>query len=108
VGIYSAYLDQGLGSDINALNKERKQQLARISQRRGRDVLVYATDLKPVATPERSLLRYMSNADILPLTDQLANLSGRALDLILETGGASRRLPSRSCDFCAENTTTSR
>lgn len=88
MGIYSEYLDRGLGANIEELNKERKRQLARISQRRGgRDVLVYATDLKPVTTPERVLLRYMSNADILPITDQLANLSGKALDLILETPG---------------------
>jgi ClpP class serine protease len=87
MGIYSEYLDKGLGGDIEALNKERKVQLERISRRRGRDVLVFAADLKPVINQERALLRHVTQADILPITDQLTNLSGSGLDLILETAG---------------------
>src|SRR6185369_8910169 len=87
MGIYSEYLDKGLGGDIEALNKERKVQLERISRRRGRDVLVFAADLKPVINQERALLRHVTQADILPITDQLSNLGGSGLDLILETAG---------------------
>jgi len=40
MGIYSDYLDMNL--PYEDLTKERKKQLARIAQVRGRDILVYA------------------------------------------------------------------
>jgi hypothetical protein len=81
MGIYSEYIDQGPTLDLNA---ERKKQLAQIAQIRKRDVLVYASDSNkaqhgaPVA---------LDNSDLLPITDQLSNLSSKAIDVLLETGG---------------------
>jgi hypothetical protein len=83
MGIYSEYLDQGPSLDLIG---ERKKQLARIAAIRGRDILVYASDSSkarqgaPVA---------IDNSDLLPVTDQITNLSGDALDVLLETGGGS-------------------
>ena len=83
MGIYSEYLDQGPALD---LIKERKKQLSRIAQARERDVLVYASDSSkarqgaPVA---------IDNSDLLPITDQISNLNGSAIDVLLETGGGS-------------------
>src|SRR5438445_2860683 len=83
MGIYSEYLDQGPALDLNA---ERKKQLGRIAQFRRRDVLVYVSDSSkarqgaPVA---------IDNSDILPITDQVSNLNGTSLDVLLETGGGS-------------------
>jgi hypothetical protein len=83
MGAYTEYLDRRM--DFGQLNEERKRQLQRISALRGgRDVLVFAADLnKP--TPAISI----NYADILPIQDQLDNLRGGALDLILETPGGS-------------------
>ena len=83
MGIYSEYLEKLPTLDLNA---ERKSQLARIAKLRQRDVLVYASDSNkarfgaPVA---------LDNSDLLPITDQLSNLSGSSIDVILETGGGS-------------------
>jgi ClpP class serine protease len=83
VGIYSAYLQQGMGfADLEA---ERKKQLRRIEQIRGRDVLVYAANLS-VRVPAPISIEY---ADLLPINDQLANLHGGALGLLIETPGGS-------------------
>ena len=82
MGIYSEYLDQQLG--FPELTNERKRQLERISQIRGRDVLVFAADLNKAQAA--IAIHY---ADLLPISDQLANLKGNALDLILETPGGS-------------------
>jgi ClpP class serine protease len=86
MGIYSEYLDRGMG--FPELAAERKAQLKRVSDlREGRDVLVYAAALNvPVhAGP----LITLNNSDLLAITDQLSNLTGKALDLILETPGGS-------------------
>uniref|UniRef100_UPI000D71E331 SDH family Clp fold serine proteinase n=1 Tax=Geobacillus thermodenitrificans TaxID=33940 RepID=UPI000D71E331 len=67
------------------LNKERKRQLKRISELRGgRDILVYAADLNKNNAPISIVYD-----DLLAINDQLSNLSGDALDLILETPGGS-------------------
>jgi hypothetical protein len=83
VGAYGEYLDRQL--DFQALTEERKKQLRRVSELRGgRDVLVFAADLnKPI--PQTSIIY----SDLLPIGDQLANLAGPSLDLILETPGGS-------------------
>ena len=83
MGFSTEYLDAQLSFD--QVGVERKIQLERISAARGgRDVLVFAADLSkgdaPIALDYR---------DLLPITDQLANLHGTALDLILETPGGS-------------------
>jgi len=83
MGIYSEYLDQQLS--FPDLTAERKKQLRRISElRHGRDVLVSAADLNESKAPIS-----INYNDLLPIRDQLANLKGTALDLILETPGGS-------------------
>lgn len=49
MGIYSEYLERNF--DFDGLAAERKIQLARISELRGRDVLVYAADLEKTGVP---------------------------------------------------------
>jgi len=80
VGIFAEYLERGMS--VPALNVERKKQLARISELRGRDVLVYAADLRKGDAPIAIVYE-----DMLPFTDQLSNLSGKKVDVILETPG---------------------
>jgi ClpP class serine protease len=85
MGFYGEYLNQPLASDFDLLAAERKRQLQAISDLRGgRDVLVFAADLN-----KESPLTSIGYVDILPINDQLANLKGPALDLILETPGGS-------------------
>jgi hypothetical protein len=85
MGIYGDYLNSPLLGNIDALTAERKQQLARISSARGgRDVLVFAADLN-----KDNAAIAIGYADLLPINDQLSNLHGIALDLILETPGGS-------------------
>ena len=85
MGTYSEYLDQPLAGNMELLNAERKKQLRQISKLRGdRDILLFAADLNK-ETPLISI----SYVDILPISDQLANLKGTKLDLILETPGGA-------------------
>ncbi len=83
MGIYSEYLDRGPTLDLQA---ERKKQLSRIAELRTRAILVYASDSSkarqgaPVA---------IDNSDLLAVTDQISNLTGSAIDVLLETGGGS-------------------
>ena len=83
MGIYSEYLQESMNFD--ELEAERKAQLKRIEEIRGRDVLVYAANLSPQLRAPISI----EYADLLPINDQLANLSGDALDLLIETPGGS-------------------
>lgn len=81
MGIYSEYL--ALNLDFNALTKERKSLLSKISNLRGnRDILVYASDLNKNQAPIS-----IDYSDIMPFQDQLANMKGNAIDIILETPG---------------------
>lgn len=81
MGFYSEYLDKHLNFDQIA--QERKKHLKRISQLRGdRDVLVYASDL----TKGNAAIS-IDYSDLLPFQDQLANLNGDKIDIILETPG---------------------
>jgi hypothetical protein len=82
MGVYSEYLDRQM--DFEALAAERKKQLARIAEIRSRDVLVYAADLNAANAPIG-----VQYDDLLPINDQLANVDGEQVDLILETGGGS-------------------
>jgi ClpP class serine protease len=84
MGIYSEYLDRFVGGSFENLTKERKLQLKRISAIRERDVLVFAADLNKQI--QQISIDY---SDLLPFTDQLSNLNGTKLDLILETPGGS-------------------
>jgi hypothetical protein len=80
MGIYGDYLDQGPRLDLNA---ERKRQLNRIAELRKRDVLVYASDSNKAQRAPVAL----DNSDLMLVVDQLSNLSGSAIDIVLETGG---------------------
>ena len=85
MGIYSEYLNQPLAGNTEQLTAERRNQLRRISKiRDDRDILVFAADLNKDIP-----LISISYVDILPISDQLANLEGTRLDLILETPGGS-------------------
>lgn len=86
MGVYSEYLDRSMG--FPELQEERKKQLRRIAELRSRDVLVYAANQSPqIALANVNIgIEY---ADLLPINDQLANLSGTKLDFILETPGGS-------------------
>jgi ClpP class serine protease len=84
MGVYSEYLDRNMSFQV--LSAERKIQLARISKLRGdRDMLVYAADARKHRPPEVSAMIHYD--DLLPISDQLSNLNGSAIDVILETPG---------------------
>ena len=77
MGVYTEYLDKQF--DFEGLTKERKTQLKRISQLRGnRDILVVAADLK-----KGHQAISINHTDLLAVDDQLSNLKGNAIDLIL-------------------------
>lgn len=82
MGIYAEYLTRLKSFDEIA--KERKKMLSSISKLRGgRDVLVFASDFsKDLISP--IAIEY---TDLLAVQDQLENLSGQAIDVILETPG---------------------
>lgn len=83
MGTYAEYLDCELS--FPDLTAERKKQLGRISALRGgRDVLVFAADLNKGNAPIS-----IGYSDLLPISDQLSNLNGKALDLILESPGGA-------------------
>jgi len=83
MGIYSEYLEKKMA--FQDLTAQRKLQLKRISELRNRDILVYACD----ATKAGRAPIGIEYDDLLPISDQLANLPGTALDVILETVGGS-------------------
>jgi hypothetical protein len=84
MGIYTEYLERFSSGNFDELAAERKTQLKRISMLRGRDVLVFAADINKNISQIS-----IDYSDILPFTDQLSNLKGKELDLILETPGGS-------------------
>lgn len=84
MGIYSEYLERFSSGNFDELAAERKAQLKRKAHLRGRDVLVFAADVNK-NIPQISI----DYSDLLPFTDQLSNLKGKQLDLILETPGGS-------------------
>lgn len=82
MGIYSDYLNRNMSFD--QLSAERKIQLQAISKLRGgKDIIVYASDITNKTNAPVSI----DFSDILPFQDQLANLNGKAIDVILETPG---------------------
>lgn len=82
MGIYSEYLNKNM--TFQQLIEERKKQLARISEIRGREVLVFASDFN-----KGNASISITYEDLLPINDQFSNLGGESLDLILETPGGS-------------------
>jgi hypothetical protein len=82
MGIYSEYLAKNFSFD--ELNHERKVQLRRIKEiRGGRDIFVYASDIQNRQGSPVSI----DFSDIQPFKDQISNLQGSAIDIILETPG---------------------
>ena len=82
MGIYSDYLNKGMS--FEDLSNARKEQLKIIASLRGnRDIVVYASDI----TNRSNAPVAIDFSDILPFQDQLSNLSGDSIDVILETGG---------------------
>ena len=82
MGIYAEYIKQNLGGE--PLNKERKKQLKNIAEIRQREILVFASALTKTRAPIG-----IDNDDIVPFMDQLNNLKGDKIDIILETPGGS-------------------
>lgn len=82
MGYYGEYLNKKM--NFQDLTSERKKYLKEISKLRGdRDILVYASDL----TAKTNAAIAIDYSDILPFQDQLANLNGKAIDILLETPG---------------------
>jgi len=85
MGVYSEYLDNLKG--FQAITAERKKQLARIASIRKRpSILTFASDLQkrgPIS---------IEYSDILAIADQIDNLSGDEVDIILETPGGSAEI----------------
>ena len=79
VSIYSDYL--GMQLDFENLSAERKRQLDHISFIRKRPNIVYASDMG------KSCPNMIDYTDILPFWDQLENIQGDEIDIILETPG---------------------
>lgn len=79
MGVYSEYLDRQFS--FEELTNERKKQLTRISKLRGRDVLVYASDVNS-NTPNS-----IDYSDELPFSDQLSNVNSEDIDILLQTPG---------------------
>jgi hypothetical protein len=79
MSLYADYLDRQM--TFEQLVAERKKQLKRISDLRGRPVLVYASDL------EKQCPNGIDYSDVLPFSDQLSVLGGTEIDIILETPG---------------------
>jgi len=79
MGIYAEYLDRKM--DWDALSAERKNQLRAISKIRKRPILVFASDLSKDAPIG------IDYDDIVPMTDQVDNIKGKEIDILLETPG---------------------
>jgi hypothetical protein len=81
MGIFQEYIERRL--PFSELVAERKTYLRKISEiRGGRSILVYASNFR-VSDPATSIWQ----EDLLPLADQLSNLGGSSLDVIIETPG---------------------
>ena len=81
MGRYAEYLAKFDG--FNDIELERKNMLARISElRENRDILVLAADFSKRGVPTG-----IEHADLLAIQDQLENMSGKAIDIVLETQG---------------------
>jgi hypothetical protein len=84
--IYTEYLNQNL--DPHNFAEERQRQLSRISELRGRDVLVYAASMRSLPG-HHSALTTILYEDLLSIDDQLSALKGTELDLLIESPGGS-------------------
>jgi len=85
MGVYSEYLDKSF--DWPSLVEERKKQLSRIAELRGgRAILTFASAM----TKEAPIA--IDYDDRVPILDQVSNLEGDKIDIILETPGGSAEI----------------
>ncbi|TAK51451.1 MAG: Clp protease ClpP, partial [Bacteroidetes bacterium] len=85
MGIYSEYLS--ISTNWPAIEKERKTQLGKISELRGgRPILTFAAALSKQAATS------IEYDDRVPILDQLSNITGGKLDILLETPGGSAEI----------------
>lgn len=82
MGVFSEYIAQNLSFD--ALQAERKKMLKKLSDKRGRDVIVYAADLSKGQDGAPVSMDY---SDLMVFNDQLTNCNGSAIDVLIETPG---------------------
>ncbi len=83
MGYYSEYLNSLKNYD--AIVKERKKQLKRIAELRGnKNIFTIASDYMQTKAPVN-----IDFSDLLPIADQIDNLTGDEIDIILETPGGS-------------------
>ena len=82
------------------LLQKRRVQLSRISKLRGRDVLVFASDISKGNVPGADV--DINYRDLMPLKDQIAVLNGTQLDVILETPGGSAEVAEDIVDLLRE------
>lgn len=93
MGIYADYLNQNLHGD--PLVQERKRQLKRISELRdGRAILVFASALTKARAPIT-----IDYDDIVPINDQISNLAGDKIDIILETPGGYAEIAEQIVEY---------
>ncbi|MGE7727838.1 SDH family Clp fold serine proteinase [Bacillus cereus] len=83
MGMFTEFLERGFS--FEQINLERKKYLQKISELRGgRDIITFAADFNKGNAPISIVYD-----DLLSINDQLANLNGNQLDIILETPGGS-------------------
>lgn len=81
---FTEYLNSGVINNFELLTKERKKQLKKIQEIRGknRDIMVYASDLMKGDAPIS-----INYDDKLAFYDQIPKTKNKAIDIILETPG---------------------
>jgi len=85
MGIYAEYLNKKF--NFQDLSKERKKQLKRVSEiRKNRAVFTIASSFTKRAPIS------IDYDDLLPISDQLSNIKGNKIDIILETPGGSAEI----------------
>lgn len=86
MGIYTEYLKSF--QKVEEIHVEREKQIKRISALRGREILTIASDMSGFSgNLDKIRLTSIDYTDLLPISDLLDNLSGKAIDIILETPG---------------------
>jgi len=79
MSIYTEYINKHFSFD--QITNERKKQLQRIRGERGNEMLVYASDWT------RKQNTQILPQDLLPFKDQVNQIKGKSIDIILETPG---------------------
>ena len=82
MGYFSEYMSHHF--TFEELTNERKKWLKKITELRGRDVLVYASDYNKSNAPIS-----IGYSDLIPFRDQLSFIKTENIDVVLETPGGS-------------------